>query len=249
MLRGHALAYRAIKSIQREARVGTAQHIRWMKPAQDWSPADKLLANLFSQNFNKSFLDAMADGKLNFMFKSTRVPEAIGTQDFVGLNYYTRELVSFNLLRPNDFFASRYYAPNALLSGTGFIAHEPQGLFDTLKWAQHYQLPILITENGVEDADDHMRPRYLVEHLHQIWRAIQYNWPVKGYFHWSLVDNFEWERGWSQRFGLWGLDTSSQARIRRPSVDLYAAICKENAISADTLVKFAPESAEKLLPG
>lgn len=249
MLRGHALAYRAIKSIQREARVGTAQHIRWMKPAHDWSPADKLLANLFSQNFNQSFLDALVDGRLNFMFKSTRVPEAIGTQDFVGLNYYTRELVSFNLLRPNDFFASRYYAPNALLSGTGFLAHEPQGLFEVLKWAQRYRLPILITENGVEDADDHIRPRYLVEHLHQIWRAIQYNWPLKGYFHWSLVDNFEWERGWSQRFGLWGLDVSSQARIRRPSVDLYAAICKENAISADTLVKFAPESAEKLLPG
>ena len=58
-------------------------------------------------------------------------------------------------------------------------------------------LPILITENGVEDADDHMRPRYLAQHIHQMWRAVNFNWPVKGYFHWTLVDNFEWERGWT----------------------------------------------------
>ncbi len=249
MLRGHALAYRAIKSIQHEARVGTAQHIRWMIPAHDWSPADRFLANLFSRNFNASFLNALVDGKFHFMGRSSRIPEVAGTQDFVGLNYYTRELVSLNLLRPKDFFANRYYAPGAELSGTGFIANEPGGLFSTIKWARHYNLPMLITENGVEDADDHMRPGYLVEHIHQIWRAIQFNWPVKGYFHWSLVDNFEWERGWSQRFGLWGLDTATQARIRRPSVDLYAAICSENAISTDTLVKFAPASVEKLLPG
>jgi beta-glucosidase len=249
MVRGHVLAYRAIKSIQREARVGTSQNIRWMKPAHDWSPADKYLANLTSKNFNAAFLDALVDGKLNFMTKTSRVPEAIGTQDFVGLNYYTTELVSFNLLRPKDFFSNRYFARDALLSETGFIAHEPEGLFEAIKWARGYQQPILITENGVDDADDRIRPRYLVEHLHQIWRAIQFNWPVKGYFHWSLVDNFEWERGWSQRFGLWGLDTSTQARIHRGSVDLYAAICKENAISADALVKYAPESAEKLLPG
>ncbi len=78
---------------------------------------------------------------------------------------------------------------------------------------------------------------------------VNWNWPVKGYFHWSLVDNFEWERGWTQRFGLWGLDVETQARIRRPSVDLYAAICKENAISSDLVAKYAPESVERLFPG
>ena len=75
-------------------------------------------------------------------------------------------------------------------------------------------LPIIITENGVEDADDHMRPRYIAQHIHQMWRAVNFNWPVKGYFHWSLVDNFEWERGWTQRFGLWGLDVETQKRIQ-----------------------------------
>ena len=78
----------------------------------------------------------------------------------------------------------------------------------SIRQARKYNLPMLITENGVEDPDDRLRPRYIIEHLHQVWRAVNFNWPVKGYFHWSLVDNFEWERGWTQRFGLWGLDVA-----------------------------------------
>ena len=121
-------------------------------------------------------------------------------------------------------------------------------MFQALRWANHYQKPILITENGVEDSEDRLRPRYLVEHLHQTWKAINYNIPIKGYFHWSLVDNFEWERGWTQRFGLWGLDIETQARQRRPSVDLYAAICRENAISYETVQRYAPAALPTLFP-
>lgn len=249
MVRGHALAYRAIKSIQPEARVGTAIHTRHMRPAHTWNPLEKFIAGQVFTNFNASFLDALVDGRLRFATKSTRIPEAVGTSDFTGINYYTGDLVYFNLFNPMELFSKRAYPKDALLSGTGYIANYPEGLFDVIRWARGYNLPIIITENGVEDANDQMRPRYLIEHLYQVWRAVSFSWPVKGYFHWSLVDNFEWERGWSQRFGLWGLDTGSQARIRRPSVDLYAAICKQNAISSDLIEKYAPDLVEKLLPG
>ena len=111
---------------------------------------------------------------------------------------------------------------------------------------KQFNLPIIVTENGVEDAADHLRPRYLAEHMHQIWRAVNFNWPIKGYFHWSLVDNFEWERGWTQRFGLWGLDVETQARIRRPSVDLYAAICKENGLAYNAVAQYAPGALKTL---
>ena len=55
--------------------------------------------------------------------------------------------------------------------------------------------PFMVTENGVEDNEDTLRPRYTLEHIYQMWRAVNYNWPLKGYFHWSLVDNFEWGAG------------------------------------------------------
>jgi beta-glucosidase len=124
----------------------------------------------------------------------------------------------------------------------------PRGFFEGLKWAHQRRLPIYVTENGIEDRVDDFRRRYTLLHLHQLWRACNFNWEIKGYFHWSLVDNFEWERGWTQRFGLWGLENETQKRVRRPSVDMYAAICRENAISYATVEKFAPELVPVLYP-
>jgi beta-glucosidase len=147
-------------------------------------------------------------------------------------------------------FAHNFYSKDADLSDNNFMANEPDGMFEGLKWITRTfpNLPILITENGIEDADDHMRPRYLAQHVHQMWRAVNFNWPVKGYFHWSLVDNFEWERGWTQRFGLWGLDVETQKRTKRPSADLYAEICKENGLSSEMVQKYCPEVFDKLFP-
>ena len=144
-------------------------------------------------------------------------------------------------------FGRRYFPKDALVSPTGFLANVPAGFWDGLRWARQFDLPIIITENGVEDAEDTLRPRYLVEHLHQVWRAVNFNWRVKGYFHWSLVDNFEWERGWTQRFGLWGLDLETQQRIRRQSVDVYESICKENAIDSEMVRQLVPEIFRSIL--
>ena len=248
LIKGHALAYRAIHQVQRQARVGIAQHYRAERPAGPLKFLDNIPARVIAEAFNESFNDTLVDGKLRMLYFRAQIPEAIGTQDFVGVNYYTVELVRLNLLKFNDLFSDRFYSPGAELSASGMIAHAPDGMREALKWAKQYNLPIMVTENGIDDANDAIRPRYLVEHIHQIWRAINFNWPVKGYFHWSLVDNFEWERGWTQRFGLWGLDVETQARIRRPSVDLYASICKENAITYEAVEKYAPGSLKVLYP-
>jgi len=143
-----------------------------------------------------------------------------------------------------------FFAKDADLSVNKFMANEPEGMFEGLKWIVRTfpNLPIIVTENGVEDSDDHMRRRYLAQHIHQLWRAVNFNWPVKGYFHWTLVDNFEWERGWTYQFGLWGLDRETQKRIKRPSVDLYAEICKENGLSSEMVQKHCPEVFERLFP-
>jgi len=248
LVRGHALAYRAIHTIQPEARVGFALNYRSFLPQTNWSPLDRFQSQLRFGTYNNSFAQALLTGQVRLPGFGRRIREAVGTQDYFGLNYYTRDLVAFDLRCARQFFARSSYPPDAALSQTGFLANVPQGIFEAVRWARRFQVPIIITENGWEDADDTNRPRYLVEHLHQIWRAVNYNWPVKGYFHWSLVDNFEWERGWNQHFGLWGLDLSTQARIRRPSVDLYAAICRENGISNEMVSRYAPMSLPLLFP-
>lgn len=248
LVRGHAAAYRCIKRIQKNSLAGFALNYRSFKPASAASPFDCFLANFSHRSYNDSFARALKTGELRFAMKRSAIPEAIGTQDFIGVNYYTRDLVRFAPLASKDLFMKRYFPKDAAVSPSGFIANVPEGMFEALRWANQYSLPIYITENGVEDAGDELRPRYLIEHLHQVWRAINFNYPIKGYFHWSLVDNFEWERGWSQRFGLWGLDVQTQARIRRRSVDLYAEICRQNAISSEIVQRYSPQIYDLLFP-
>ena len=247
LLKGHALAYKVIHEIQPEARVGLAMNYRSFHPASG-SPLDHFVAGIQSKIFNDLMPRAAQDGKARFVYKTVRVPEAANTQDFIGVNYYTRDQVSFDLSRASTLFGHQYFPKDADLSQTGYIANEPDGFYEAFQWARQFNVPMIVTENGVEDAEDKMRPRYIAQHIHQMWHAVNFNWPIKGYFHWSLVDNFEWEFGWSMRFGLWGLDVDTQKRIRRPSVDLYAAICKENGLSSEMVRKYCPEVFDKLFP-
>jgi beta-glucosidase len=248
LVRGHAAAYHAIHEIQPEARVGMANYYRGFAPERAWFPPDRAAAGVLSRLLNDFFPRAAQDGRLDFVFSRQRMPEAAGTQDFLGLNYYTSDVVRFAPLNPGEFFARRRFAEGAAVSPNGEIANRPEGFFKALKWAKSFGLPIIVTENGIEDAGDELRPRFIAEHVRQLWRAVNFNYPVKGYFHWTLVDNFEWHRGWAQRFGLWELDVETQARRRRRSADLYAAICKENALSTEMIAEYAPEIFAEMFP-
>jgi beta-glucosidase len=228
--------------------VGLAHNYRSIQPAHRWSPFESTIARLLSRTFH-TFAHGANDGSFKLLTHTARVPEAANTQDYIGVNYYSRDSVSFDPRRISTLFGKLHYPAGSDLSGTGFIANVPDGMFEALRWSLQFKRPIYVTENGVEDAEDKMRPRYTIQHIHKVWRGVNYNWPIRGYFHWSLVDNFEWERGWSQRFGLWGLDIATQKRIRRPSVDMYAAICKENGISSEMVKKYAPEIFQNLFPG
>jgi len=248
LIKGHALAYQTIHEIQPNASVGLAHHYRGFTPAKPVSPLDRWAANTTSKTFNDAVPGTIKDGTLRFLGIKRSIMAAKGTQDFFGLNYYTQENLAFVFLSPRDYFIKRFFPSDADLSPTGFIANEPLGFFKALKWAKGFRLPVIVTENGTEDPDDKFRRRYLVEHIHQLWHAVNFNWKIQGYFHWSLTDNFEWERGWTQRFGLWELNQNSQERHKRPSADLFTAICQANAISSDMVAQFAPEVLGKLFP-
>jgi beta-glucosidase len=251
LARGHAAAYRAIHATQPEARAGYALHFRPAVAARPGFPLDRLERDLHFTVVNTAFPTAISTGVMRTPLGKMRIPEAKGTQDYLGLNYYSVDTVAFDLRRPGELFGRSFYPEGSDLSDTGFNANTPEGMFATIKWAvkAYPDLPLIVCENGIECADDHIRPRYIAQHVHQMWRAVNFNWPVKGYFHWSLVDNFEWERGWSQRFGLWELDAETRSRRKRKSADLYAEICKENGLSSEMVQRYCPEVFEKLFPG
>jgi len=247
MVQAHARAYHIIHELQTDARVGMALHYRGFKPAT-WLPVDSWAAKIYHHLFNDLYPIALTDGIFNTIVKREKLPEAAGTQDFLGVNYYSTEQVRFDLLAAKKLFTHRSFPEGAALSESGFIANVPGGMAEAVRWGERFGVPIIITENGVEDSEDNLRPQYLLEHLHALWEAMNGSAVVEGYFHWSLVDNFEWERGWTQRFGLWGLDRETQARIRRPSVDLYADICRLNGVSAEIVQKYAPDARQWLFP-
>ena len=248
LVRAHAAAYHAIHELQPAALVGTTINYRGLNPARNWSPFDRFITRLHTNFFNDFFPRSFTRGFLNYPFYQKKISGARNTIDFLGINYFTCEDVSCSLLYPRSFFGRHYFPPEVELSENGFIANQPEGIFEAVKWGMLYKKPIIITENGVEDSEDLLRPRYLVQHLHQLWRAVNFNCPVKGYYHWSLIDNFEWERGWTQRFGLWELENSTQIRIRRPSADLYSEICQENGISSSMVSRYTPELLNELFP-
>ena len=247
MLHCHATAYEVIKQSYPSAQVGVAKQYR---PIEAWPPGnslDRWWARRVSHFFNDQWLESIMSGRLRWPLGRGLVKGLAGTLDFVGINYYSRSLVRFPP-RPG-----RLYETGAPDGGTmtedGFFELYPSGLFKAIKACLRYKKPIYISENGLPDSADKLRPAYILSHLREVWRAISFNYPVMGYFHWSLVDNFEWDRGWSQRFGLISMNPETQTREWRPSAHLYGEICHGNHISSDLAARYAPDLMATMFPG
>ena len=97
--------------------------------------------------------------------------------------------------------------------------------------SKKYNKPIYITENGLADAKDEKRTKFIKEHLFWTQKAIQEGVDVRGYFHWSLLDNFEWDKGFWPRFGLVEMDYRTLQRKIRPSAREYKKIISYGALT------------------
>ena len=151
LTRGHAAAYHAIHEIQKEARVGFAMQLPQLRPGQGLVPAGHHGCQFPAKILQRRFPGRRATGLLDTPLMKTRIPQAANTQDFLGVNYYSRDLVAFDLTKPASQFMHNFYPKGSDLSPTGFIANEPLGMYEALKWGLKFKVPMLVTENGVED--------------------------------------------------------------------------------------------------
>lgn len=222
LARAHLSAYVLIHSIHnssswKQAKVGIAKHMRTFDPLNPSSPLDKLSANYISNIINYEFLKEIAHYKY---FQGNNV-----LLDFFGLNYYSGDLVKFPLTTSNR----KELKKNSL----GWDIY-PQGLYILLKevW-KRYHLPIYVTENGTCDNDDELREDFIREHIKVIHKAISEKIDIKGYFHWSTLDNFELVEGLNIRFGLVHVDHLSPERTRtiKKSGRFYAGIAQNNCLN------------------
>jgi len=160
--------------------------------------------------------------------------------DFVGVNYYTRSVTRFDA-EPWLLHAASVRQKRATYTETGWEVF-PQGLVDTLlRVKERYgNPPLYVTENGAAFFDpptadggrvrDPLRVAYLREHLRAVHSAIAAGVDIRGYFAWSLLDNFEWSHGYSKRFGIVHVDFATQVRTPKDSARFYADVIASNGM-------------------
>ncbi len=206
--------------------VSIAKHMRVSDPADEKSPLDQRSASTVDEFFNLTFCDTIQSGQLlGGLGKGERVHDG-KAWEFFGLNYYSRDIIHFDLLRPHQAFTRIEVKEGTPRNDLNWEIY-PEGLRRTLlRVHDRYGLPVRITENGIADRTDAQRPRFLLDHIAAMESAMQEGVRVEGYYHWSFMDNFEWAEGYTARFGLVEVDFATMKRIPRPSAKLYSKIIK-----------------------
>jgi beta-glucosidase len=233
--RAHARAYRAIHELQEQAQVGWAQHYMVFHPVR--TGPDRMIAKMQGHVFNEGFFQLLEHGRYGFPFNLVGggAPEAKGKCDFVGLNVYNRFHVEFDWKSAGQLFG-RVFVPADAPQGDSGVEKPygeafPGAIRAAVERATAFRKPIYILENGVPDRQDRLRPWLIVNTLKEVHTLISEGRDIRGYFHWTLTDNFEWAEGWWLRFGLVALDPKTQARSIRPSGHLYREIAQSNGLS------------------
>lgn len=197
----HRRTYRVLKQKYPDMQVGIATALGDIQPAVPQNPLSRLAATVMAYTQNWWFLD--------------RIRRQL---DFIGVNYYMTSYISWR-------GSTRY--PAGPKSDAGWYM-EPGGIerILTATW-RRYHKPLIVTENGVADAGDKYRKWWLQETISAMQRACATGVDLRGYLHWSLLDNFEWSFGWWPKFGLVAVDRATMKRTVRPSARWFAEQIKK----------------------
>jgi beta-glucosidase len=227
MARAHVQASRVIRregAVGRKPEVGIAKNWTFFHANQRFSPWDRLTAFGCHYTFNKFVLDAFLGGWRR------------RASTFIGLNYYGRvRFHHFQAMIPAS------GTPAARIKDFGFVCDDmveryPEGLEKILGYLRRkFRIPIYITEHGAASDNEPFRALDLRQNLESLHRAMGNGADVRGFFYWSLMDNFEWQFGYTKKFGLLEVDFTDRELRRRmkPLAEVYSRICRENQFHGD----------------
>lgn len=275
LIEAHARMYDAVKANDtvdadgdgKATFIGVVYPIAPAVPKNPDSERDRKGAENLDYIYNRVFLNATALGLFDEELDGDPVlrDDLANRMDYIGLNFYFRAIVE-----GSDVPTLRRMSPLSTFNLTTLAFEEyPPAIIDALHVVRDvYKKPILITENGTPvpkgvgldgdvdpafEQDTEAPPAkhqsdFLARHLQYIWRGIQDGCDIRGYYFWSLVDNYEWNHGMDMKFGLYAVDPADPAkkRVRRPAGEMYARIARENRIPADVLAEFPTSAAAGL---
>jgi beta-glucosidase len=200
LMKAHRRAYDILKIENPELQIGAAHNVAYNVPVSRKNPLEWVMAAVADYFWHGWWFWRIRD-----------------YQDFVGMNFYYVNHISWAGLKN----------PKEPLNDMGWYM-EPSGVYGVIMQAhKKYKKPIMITENGVPDADDSHRQWWIEETVKGMNRALKDGADLKGYFHWSLLDNFEWAEGWWPKFGLVAVDRKTMKRTVRPSAKWFGILLKK----------------------
>jgi beta-galactosidase len=260
MVVAHARAYDAIKEWDKvkterdsdsSAEVGLIQNV---SPITPYDPKRDSETSAFANHLhNQFFVEAASKGWLDENINGIRETGETkryleNKMDWIGVNYYTRNVMKHGRSILARLFAGIPYVPEIVTdygnnckpnsvskdgrptSDFGWELY-PEGLTEALELMSKYGKPMYVTENGIADAEDKLRPQFITEHLRELDKAINKDkLNVKGYFHWALTDNYEWASGFKMKFGLYAIDFKTKARLPRKSAEVYKRIIEKKGV-------------------
>lgn len=251
LILAHLKAYQCIHRLRKskgytDTKVGIALHIAHIEVKEDFF-LTKISKKFIEYSFHEIFLHGMVEGRLTFPM-GTGYPIGKGVFcDFMGINYYSRHLIHATK-NPMMLFGEVKVEEGLVENRKNDLGWEiyPEGLYHIVKKNyETYGLPIYITENGIPDAKDEKRSRFIYDHLYQVHRLLEDKIPVERYYHWSLLDNLEWNEGYEPRFGLVEVDYTTLDRNIRKSGRFYGEICKDKKVTEDMVSKYINKNSKE----
>lgn len=234
LARAHVLARAVFKARRPETKVGLAQHLMLFAADRPWHPLDQALSRLADLHFNHALLVALTEGELRLQLPGVAtlrrpIDGGRGAMDYLGINYYTRGHTRFRAAPP--FMEYVFRDPHQ--RGLTDIGWEwfPEGFGALLLQCKRYGLPVWVLENGIDDRRGDRRPAFIHQHLAELLAARAQGVDVRAYFHWSLLDNFEWLEAWGPRFGLFRVDRETLKRTPTPACEYYKRVATSRMLT------------------
>ena len=257
MLNAHVRTYHQLKSILGSDgnKIGLVKNIFQFDPYRRWHVLDWAFSKILNDVYTNAPLQFLKTGESSFympgMVDNKMSNElAVGTLDFIGLNYYSRMHVKGQLNAVEPFvFDTR---EQDIMTDMGYPLYA-EGFHRALKTISRMGVPIYVTENGLADDSDSVRPLFIKRYLYALNQALRERIDVRGYFYWSLMDNFEWAEGYSMKFGLYEVDLETQdRRLREGSRPFVEMVNKRGADERGYLVnvgEMAPDLTMEYVTG
>lgn len=259
LLRAHAGTYEAIHRYAPQAPDGEKTKAGVATAYQDIQPYggpglagvyENIMAKVFAYGSFEAWDRAVKRGRAPFPYGSENIHLLKDSYDFCGVNYYTRKSLKFDPQKKDEAFVDMEAAPPGVETTQMGWQIYPPGFYKVLMqvW-KLFGKPIYITENGIADDADKQRPGYTLKHIAQVHRAMEDGADIRGYMHWSYIDNFEWKEGFAKKFGLieCAHDDPQLERKPRKSARMYSEIIHENAITRDIVDRYAPGGEHEVL--